>query len=157
MQIVATSREWDLRTSTLPSRLPTLCNWTSIEPNRHWENYNKSLLAQPPVALNAARRDSITRAVHETCEKRRWLLYAFNIRTNHGHVVVHSADRPPGIILNALKANATRQMLEDGCWASERSPWVERGSKRWLWNERSLERAIHYVLFGQGDELPDFD
>jgi hypothetical protein len=26
-----------------------------------------------------------------------------------------------------------------------------------LWTERSVERAIDYVLFGQGDELPDFD
>jgi len=26
-----------------------------------------------------------------------------------------------------------------------------------LWNERSVARAIDYVLYGQGDELPDFD
>lgn len=128
-----------------------------IAPNQKWEEYNNSLLTQPPVELTAARRNSVTKAIRETCEKRRWLLYAFNIRTNHGHGVVHSADRPPGIILNAFKANATRQMREDGCWTSDRSPWVEKGSKRRLWNERSLERAIHYVLFGQGDELPNFD
>lgn len=37
------------------------------------------------------------------------------------------------------------------------SPWVTKGSKRNLWNERSVERAVDYVLYGQGDELPDFD
>jgi hypothetical protein len=48
-------------------------------------------------------------------------------------------------------------MREDHCWVEEYSPWAEKGSKRWLWNERSLSRAIDYVLYGQGDELPDFD
>jgi hypothetical protein len=37
------------------------------------------------------------------------------------------------------------------------SPWADKGSKRKLWNERSVARAIDYVLYGQGDELPDFD
>ena len=48
-------------------------------------------------------------------------------------------------------------MRQDNCWQLERSPWVSKGSKRNLWNERSVERAIDYVLYGQGDELPDFD
>jgi hypothetical protein len=26
-----------------------------------------------------------------------------------------------------------------------------------LWNEKSVARAIDYVLYGQGDDLPDFD
>ncbi len=59
--------------------------------------------------------------------------------------------------MNAFKANATRQMRMDGCWNSDRSPWTEKGSKRRLWNEQSIERAVNYVLFGQGDDLPDFD
>jgi hypothetical protein len=63
----------------------------------------------------------------------------------------------PGIALNALKANATRQMRQDNCWPFTHSPWAARGSKRRLWNERSVDRAINYVLYGQGDELPDFD
>jgi len=37
------------------------------------------------------------------------------------------------------------------------SPWVKKGSKRNLWKERSIERAIDYVINGQGDELPNFD
>ena len=36
--------------------------------------------------------------------------------------------------------------------------WLaEKGSKRYLWNERSVKQAIDYVLYGQGDELPNFD
>ena len=37
------------------------------------------------------------------------------------------------------------------------SPWADKGSKRKLWNERSVARAIDYVMNGQGDDLPDFD
>ncbi|MGH9880906.1 MAG: transposase, partial [Pyrinomonadaceae bacterium] len=59
-------------------------------------------------------------AVKETCEIRKWLLWAFNIRTNHVHTVV-SAKCSPESILSAFKANATRKMLESGCWQSERS------------------------------------
>ena len=59
--------------------------------------------------------------------------------------------------LTAFKANATRQMREDGCWRRDSSPWAEKGSNRYLWNERSVAQAIDYVLYGQGDEPPDFD
>ncbi|MGI8811578.1 MAG: hypothetical protein ACR2IH_03505 [Pyrinomonadaceae bacterium] len=59
--------------------------------------------------------------------------------------------------MNAFKANATRQMRESGCWLSDATPWGEKGSRRYLWNEQSVARAIDYVLYGQGDELPDFD
>jgi len=59
--------------------------------------------------------------------------------------------------LTAFKANATRQMREDGCWKDDSTLWAAKGSKRRLWNERSVAQAIEYVLNGQGDELPDFD
>ncbi len=40
-------------------------------------------------------------------------------------------------------------------WTLEHSPWVDKGSKRYLWNERSVEIAVDYVINGQGGELPD--
>jgi REP element-mobilizing transposase RayT len=79
-----------------------------------------------------------------------------NIRKNHVHTVV-SANKKPGLILNAFKANATRQLRQDGIWSYEFSPWADKGSKRKLWNEQSVARAIDYVLYGQGNDLPDFD
>ncbi len=36
-------------------------------------------------------------------------------------------------------------------------PGREKGSKVKLWNEKSIASAIDYVLYGQGDDLPDFD
>src|SRR5882762_2856343 len=80
------------------------------------------------------------------------VLWAFNIRTNHVHSVV-SADCKPEPILSALKANATRSMRESGCWKSDRSPWVYRGSKRYLWTEKELLDAVAYVTYGQGEPL----
>jgi len=83
-------------------------------------------------------------------------LLAFNVRTNHVHTVVN-ANRKSELVLTAFKANATRQLREDGLWPHAFSPWVRKGSKRKLWNEQSVARAIDYVLYGQGNDLPDFD
>jgi REP element-mobilizing transposase RayT len=121
------------------------------------KNYVKAILKRPPVLLDAARRRSVERAVRETCEKRGWTLIAINVRTNHVHCVVSIGAGKPEAALNAFKANATRQMREDGCWVATETPWAEKGSRRYLWTGESVARAVEYVLHGQGDELPDFN
>ena len=127
-----------------------------ISPLDTWQQYNQALLKAPPLILRARHRKSVEAAIRETCTKRQWSLQAINVRTNHVHTVV-SANRRAGLVLNAFKANATRQLRQDGLWAYPFSPWADKGSKRNLWNERSVARAIDYVLNGQGDDLPDFD
>ena len=128
-----------------------------LEHNPTRKNYVRTLLKRPPVLLDAARRRSVERAVRETCDKRGWILIALNVRTNHVHIVVSIGARKPEAALNAFKANATRQMREDGCWGSDETPWAVKGSRRYLWTEESVARAVEYVLYGQGGELPDFD
>jgi REP element-mobilizing transposase RayT len=128
-----------------------------IPRNDTWRRIESNLTKYPPVKLDAARRRCVTDAIRETCEKRGWHLAAVNVRTNHAHAVVDAPGCDPDKVLNALKANATRKMREDGCWPYEHTPWAERGSKRRLWNERSVANAIDYVINGQGDDLPDFD
>ena len=127
-----------------------------LPPNKKWHHYNQQQLKTKPLILEARQRASIDPAIRETCKIRRWPLLAFNVRTNHVHTVV-SANRKPELVLNAFKANATRQLREDGLWCHPFSPWADNGSKKRLWNERSVTRAIEYVLYGQGDDLPDFD
>jgi hypothetical protein len=39
---------------------------------------------------------------------------------------------------------------------SSRSVRMEPGSTRYLWKEQQVEKAIDYVLYGQGEEPPDF-
>jgi REP element-mobilizing transposase RayT len=128
-----------------------------IDPNQRWHRHNTQVLEGEPVILDASQRKSIEAAVRETCAIRKWLLHAVNVRTNHVHAVVSIGVIKPERALTAFKANATRQMRQDGCWRHVYSPWAEKGSKRSLWNERSVERAIDYVLYGQEGDLPDFD
>ena len=128
-----------------------------IAPNQRWYDHNKRALLGESVDLKSAQRKSIETAIRETCVRRKWYLHAFNVRTNHVHTVVTIGLIKPGHALSAFKANATRQMRKENCWLHNYSPWAEKGSKRYLWNERSVARAIDYVLNGQGDDLPDFD
>ena len=128
-----------------------------LPPNAKQLEYKKSLLSREITTLNAKQRETIKNAIRETCDVRKWILRAINIRTNHVHTVVSIGTAKPERALNACKADATRKMRENGCWDSEDSPWADKGSKRNLWTERSVEKAIEYVLYGQGDDLPDFD
>ena len=125
--------------------------------NENRDRHNKGLLKCAPVILDASRRASVETAIRETCLFREWTLRALNVRTNHVHAVVSIGSKKSELALNAFKANATRQMRQDGCWQEDFSPWVDKGSKRHLWTERSVERAIDYVVNGQGDELPELD
>jgi REP element-mobilizing transposase RayT len=95
-----------------------------------------------PVVLDKARRRSVERAIRETCRYRGWSLYAVNVRTNHAHAVVAVGSANADRVLSAFKANATRRMRQDGCWDLVMSPWAEKGSKRYLWNERAYRRRL---------------
>jgi REP element-mobilizing transposase RayT len=128
-----------------------------LAPNQKWQRHNTRTLKGATVTLNAAQREAAEMAIRETCELRHWLLRAINVRTNHVHTVVSIGDLKPALALNAFKANATRRMRDNGCWNREHSPWVDKGSKRHLWNERHIELAVDYVINGQGNDLPKFD
>ncbi|MCC6452166.1 MAG: transposase [Acidobacteria bacterium] len=128
-----------------------------IPANGNWRKHNEELLLHRPVTLNAERRQSVEKAIRELCVKRDWRLLAINVRTNHIHVVISIGSKKPKDALIALKANATRQLREDSLWLDEHSPWADKGSKRNLWNEKSIWEACNYVNNEQGDKLPDFD
>jgi REP element-mobilizing transposase RayT len=121
------------------------------------EEEERQRLKQPPVKLDEARRIAVDKSIREVCNHRGWALRAINVRTNHVHVVV-SAQCESKKLLNDLKAYATRGMRKAGVWSSPITPWAERGSRKYLWKPRSVERAIDYVLNHQGDDLiPDFN
>ena len=120
--------------------------------NYDWRHHNDKQLKKTPFILRARARGSVERAITETCRIRKWHLHAFNARTNHVHTVV-TANRKPGLVLNAFKANATRQLREERLWLHPFSPWADKGSQIYLWNERSVAEAINYVLNGQGGDL----
>ena len=124
-----------------------------LPPNPLRQQYERRLLKQPPVTLTARQRAAVERGIRDTCRFRAWLLWAVHVRTNHVHSVV-TADCNSETVLSALKANATRNMREAGCWRSKQSPWADRGSCRKLWSRKQLFAAIDYVLYDQGEPLP---
>jgi REP element-mobilizing transposase RayT len=119
-----------------------------------WQTRNSKKLKIEPVQLNDRQRTCVRMAITACCNLRGWNLMAVNIRTNHVHAVVNIGEKRSSIALNALKANATRELRRTDLWTKETSPWSERGSMRCLWNEKSVSRAIDYVTFGQGGDLP---
>lgn len=126
-----------------------------VVPNPLLEERHRKRLKGPPVYLDAKKRKLVEEAVKEVCAHRGWKLYAINVRTNHAHTVVAavaSADQT----LNCFKSYATRRLRETGAWTLDYSPWVDKGSKRRLWNEQHIYDACNYVNNGQGDDLPDF-
>ena len=128
-----------------------------LRPNEKWLAHNQELLIAQPLILKARHRKAVEAAIRETCDIRKWSLQAVNVRTNHIHTVVSASHKKPAQVLGAFKANATRQLRQDGLWWQSFSPWADEGSKRNLWNEQSVARAIDYVLNGQGDDLPTFE
>ena len=119
--------------------------------------YNRSIMRGEPVLLDAIRRNAVEAAIREVCYHRSWKLLAVNVRTNHFHAVAVTPGLKADRALNAFKAYSTRKMRENGCWDSDRTPWVDKGSERWLWNDVSVANACDYVVNGQGCDLRDFD
>jgi REP element-mobilizing transposase RayT len=127
-----------------------------LAPNPNRELAETLQLSHPPILLDHRQREVVEKAVREVCRYRGYGLLALNARTNHVHAIV-SAARKPEPILEALKAYATRKLREAGLISASTKPWVRHGSTRYLWKERHVEKAMHYVLYGQGDDPPDFD
>lgn len=128
-----------------------------LPPEENWLTKNKLRQAREEVILNSRQRECVRQAIKDVCSFRGLTLFAVNIRTNHGHVVSSTGGKKPGLLLNAFKANATRAMREQGLWLSDKTPWVDKGSTRYLWNERSIADAAAYVINEQGLDLPEFD
>ena len=122
-----------------------------------WIATNTERMNRKPLILNETQRDCIETAIKDTCNKRAWELYAANARTNHVHSVANIGVVKPSIALNAFKANATRSLREAGLYSSDETPWADKGSERWLWTRAEVNRAVDYVLYGQGDDFLDFE
>ena len=92
-------------------------------------------------------------AIREICALPSCVLRALNVRSNHVHLVVSANTNRPELLLNAFKAKATTSLRRKGRWRHAHSPWSDGGSKRYLWIEARLERAIDYVLNHQEEAV----
>jgi len=123
-----------------------------IQPNIRLKAAETALLKSQPLVLDAGQRIVVEGAVREVCINRTYILRAINVRTNHIHTVVTAACKPEPV-LNLFKAYATRELRKARLISRSTRPWSRHGSTKYLWKERQVERAIDYVLYGQGDEL----
>ena len=127
-----------------------------IAPNLSLQRAELKQLQHAPIKLDSRQRPVVEQAVREVCTNRGYWLRAINVRTNHVHTVVSAAIKPEPI-LQAFQAYATRKLRRAGLLPDDVKPWTRHGSTPYLWKERHVERAIDYVVNGQGDQLPSFD
>ena len=59
----------------------------------------------------------------------------------------------PERVVSALKAWSTRRLAEAQAFAPGVSIWSRHGSTVYLWTQQSVERAVDYVVYGQGAPL----
>ena len=117
-------------------------------PNPTLELESMAKMTEDACRLNEKQRLAVEAQLSETCQHRGWLLHAANCRTNHVHAVVSAPGTAPKKIRKDLKAWATR-CLKDGFDRTRDNWWAERGSIRFLNNEKSMEAAVTYVLDAQ--------
>ena len=118
---------------------------------RSCSKMKRSELKHTPVKLKNAQRIAVEEAIREICEHRSYVLRAVNVRTNHVHSVV-TAPCKPEHLMDSFKAYATRRLRESGLFSRDIKPWARHGSTPYLWTEEEVERAIDYVINGQGEE-----
>ena len=124
-----------------------------IPPSKGWEDFNRNNLKGEPLYLSQEQRTTVCESIKSTCRFRGWECYGVNVRTNHAHSVIAGGATGASKVLHALKANATRELRNLGLWTEGYSPWADKGSQRYLWNEKSVSNAIDYVLYSQGDDF----
>ncbi len=117
---------------------------------------DRNLMKAPTFIFDSTTRRNVEIAIREVCKVRGYALYAINVRTNHGHVVV-SASNKPELMMNAFKSYATRRLRSENLIGDNVKVWARHGSTRYLWTEQHIDSAVEYVVNGQGDELPTFD
>jgi REP element-mobilizing transposase RayT len=114
-------------------------------------NDEEGELKRPILVLARAQRDVVEKAIREVCDHRGYVLHALNVRTNHAHSVVTASCKPEHV-MEGFKAYATRKLRATGLLGRDVKPWSRHGSTPYLWTEEEVERAIEYVVKGQGDK-----
>ncbi len=126
------------------------------EMNAKLKNSMLQKMKQKPFLLDENCCQSVEITISEVCEHRGYKLQAINVRSNHIHVVV-SAQVKPKLVIEAFKSYTTRRLREDLFVGQETKVWARGKSRRYLWKPRNVSLAIEYVLYSQGDVIPDID
>ncbi len=113
------------------------------------------LMAQMAYSMDGTRREAVLAAIREVCLYRGWVLLAAHVRMSHVHFVVE-AEAGPELILNDMKAYASRKLNGLGVDEAGRKRWARHGSTRWLWKDEDVVAALRYVVEEQGEAMALF-
>lgn len=122
--------------------------------NEKLKSFMSRELKSPPFLLDEDQRKKVNEAIAEVCKHRKYELQAINARSNHVHIVV-SAQAKPKLIAEAFKSYSTRRLREESLVAADIKIWAREKSRRYLWKPHHVALAVEYVLYGQGDIIPD--
>jgi REP element-mobilizing transposase RayT len=123
----------------------------SMPTNSKLAEDEKAELRHPPITLDSAQRDVVEKSIREVCDHRGYALHAVNVRTNHVHSVVTASCKPERV-MDSFKAYATRRLREARLLGKDAKAWARHGSTPYLWTKEEIQRAIDYVVNGQGEE-----
>ena len=122
-----------------------------IAPNADFVAKMRANADSEPFVFNAEQRLVVNDAIRNVCLIRKYVLLALNVRSNHLHAAVTAAAKPE-LIINAFKANATRELRASGLVRLEQTIWSRGGSRRYLWKDKQVARAVDYVRYDQGED-----
>ena len=125
-----------------------------INPIRN--TFVKNKMIETPYVLDAARRELVLSAILDVSTYHKWKLFAAHVRTNHVHFVIQS-DKKPELIMNTIKAYASRYLNAANIDDTRTKRWTRHGSTRNLWDDIDVTSAIHYVVHEQGNPLAVFE
>jgi len=126
-----------------------------VLPSQNLERIMTENRSDDEFLLNGKQRSAVEASILSICSFRGYCLNAINVRSNHVHTVVRAACAPE-LVMNAFKANCTRELRMARLVGPGEKIWSRGGSTRYLWKPYHVERAVEYVLYGQGIDLSNF-
>jgi hypothetical protein len=118
------------------------------EPYGKLKQAARQRMTELEFTLSAEQRAITENTIAEHCRIRSWHLHAVNCRAQYAQGYVLSPLRGGNAQLQKSQAKSSgskAQAIESPTLAKVRQKWwTQRGSKRWLYDEASLEAAIRY-------------
>ncbi len=113
-------------------------------------------MKEEPILLNENQRAVVKEAINEVCDYRRYDLKAINVRTNHAHAVVAAQSKPEPIV-DALRATRLGDCARLVCLQLTSALGPVEEVVVTCGNLSMFREQSRYVLYGQGDIVPDFE
>ncbi|MCB1020585.1 MAG: hypothetical protein H6509_06285 [Bryobacterales bacterium] len=110
----------------------------------------RGLMTADVASLDEPERAIVLEEIISSCSRQNWLLHAAHVRSTHVHVVLTTATKPE-VVLGKVKSFASRALNKR--FGKKQRRWATHGSTVWLWDPRRLDRAVDYVVRGQGSPM----